>query len=351
MNNRQSTTQTQANTNSNNNTFKSNLKTIISSHTFFNKFYEKYILSNLVDLRFVRPIVTLSDFIIGSKVDKNVQLNPRQLELLEKTFPSNYLPETEFISKPFSFYFENHFLRLILVSVYYKLFLSIHLNSNFKATCIDFYSTLSLICSDFPKSLVRKVNYIYIVIYKKTNAKYDTLSNEISLAEFFIVFCYYVFYYEFFEGLELYFQRGIVNSTSNSNQNQEEYKNLEGKPIVAPNENILKSLLNENSKTNSIDILNYFQETKAIKPPIENLLEITILSNEELTEKYELNTINTLEDAAEILNTEKTPIEYLQFLKSFFTNGNQARFFFSVDETSSKLDSVLTKLDLQELLN
>ena len=105
--------------------------------------------------------------------------------------------ENEYISKAFSSFIQNDYMKLILFSNIYKIFI-VNLN-NFSLTCLDFFQMLILICPDFPKSLIKKLNYIYLVIKFKDKiseklTQVESLSNEINIIEFFIltmVNCFY----------------------------------------------------------------------------------------------------------------------------------------------------------------
>jgi hypothetical protein len=105
--------------------------------------------------------------------------------------------ENEYISKAYSSFIQNDYLKLILFSNIYKIFI-LNLN-NFTLTCLDFFQMLILICPDFPKSLIKKLNYIYLMIKFKDKIseklnQVESLSNEINIIEFFILTMLNCFY-------------------------------------------------------------------------------------------------------------------------------------------------------------
>jgi hypothetical protein len=114
-----------------------------------------------------------------------------------KRIKSSSLNENEFISKSYSSFIQNDVLKLVLFSNLYKIFI-LNIN-NFNLTCLDFFQMLILICPDFPKSLIKKINYIQMMIKNKDKIgeklnQVELLSNEVSLIELFLLTTIYFFY-------------------------------------------------------------------------------------------------------------------------------------------------------------
>jgi len=133
--------------------------------------------------------------------------------------------EADYISKPYSFYLHNDFLKFIFLSNFYKIFLTTIITMNNGISCVDFYQILILICPDFPKLLVKKINIIYFYIKNKERShekfqQYEEMENEISCLEFYILFCVFYFYngknnknklIDFFKEIERFFNFNYDN--------------------------------------------------------------------------------------------------------------------------------------------
>ena len=73
------------------------------------------------------------------------------------------------------------------------------ISMNSVITCSDYYQIIILICPDFSKLLVKKINIIYFFIKCKDRTQekfqqYDDMENEISCLEFYILFSIIYFY-------------------------------------------------------------------------------------------------------------------------------------------------------------
>jgi hypothetical protein len=215
----------------------------------------------------------------------------------------NFCYENEYISKQFSFFQSCSFYKYILLSNFYKIFISNLPNNN--GSAVDFYSLLILICPDFPKQIIKNYSDLYMIIYNNGDDSngLNKGNNTINLICFFLHFSIYYFHYDYFQELEKLFE---VN-----------------KNII-----LLKDLL-----ANKLIVNCPIKE--------EFIYEILISCDNRLIKDYDLNTINTIEETKEILEKyhEEISISYMNLVEKILKNFNLSKNFFGLT------DSVINKYD------
>lgn len=160
----------------------------------------------------------------------------------------------------------------------------------------DFFSTIILLCPDFPKLMIKKLDLLY-QNFSNNNITPDIfnqnieLKTRINMNEIFVMFCVYFLYNNFFNEIDKYY-------------------------------------LSINSSTSTVKGL------RTIKGLQKEFYYISIiLSSKKLKDEYNLNTMNTIEDIEEILDKNgEIKISYTSLCEKVLKNKNLIEYIFSVDE-------------------
>ena len=161
----------------------------------------------------------------------------------------------------------------------------------------DFFSTVILLCPDFPKLMIKKLDLLY-QNFSNTNVSPDIfnqnieLKTKVSMNEIFVMFSVYFLYNNFFGELDKFY---LSNSSSTAT--------VKGLRTV-------KGLQKEF----------YY-------PSI-------IMANKKLKEEYINNIACTMEDVEEILDKNwETKISYTSLCEKILKNKMIIDYIFSIDET------------------
>jgi len=166
---------------------------------------------------------------------------------------------------------------------------------NEKLSAMDFFSFLILICPDFPKSLFKKINIIYQLIYNTNEPliNYATFDNKIFIFEFFVVFALYFYYLEFFLAVEKSFRLESFFS---------ELQKISKNGVVDLNKDLNKEFIKNFNKDFQKDLKELSNDPKFfLLFPQEDLLEILISIDDKMLNEYDLNVVNFIEDAKDII--------------------------------------------------
>ena len=288
---------TSANINSNNNIneFKTEIKKEIDKIILFP--YILPIINNLDLFELPKPILDISLF-RPSQAGLNLN-NPNTNNIValisEEIFTKKFNPTTEFISKPFSIYSAKRINKIFFLSNLYKIFMT-NIPTTIPFSTFDFFSTIILLCPDFPKLMIKKMDLLY-QNFSNNNITPEIfnqnieLKTRVSMNEIFVMFCVYFLYNNFFNEIDKYYLS--INSSMAS------VKGLKA----------LKGLQKE------------FYYTSII------------LCNKKLKDEYNLNTMNTIDDVEEILDkNSEIKISYTSLCEKVLKNKSLIEYIFSVDE-------------------
>lgn len=288
---------------------KSQVKSIINNSLLFPKI-EETIITKLENIKKPPNILDFSLFLFNksdAKINKILLSNAfksgnsntnnniytidnKDVDLINKLLKISFQPENEYVNKFYHNYSDNFYLKLILISNLYRIFLINQISiSQIKYTCYDFHCTLSLICSDFPKKIVENINEYYKMIKKEegvsslnaignnnntintignSNHYFCLFNNEINLSEFFIFFSVCFMNYELISKIRKLFivfdyskELGHINEKY-LKKNEKDKKTMEDKDkdkekikIFQNNENFInlsnKEINNDNIKSTS----------------------------------------------------------------------------------------------------
>lgn len=288
---------TNSNNNNNNNTneFKTEIKKEIDKIILFP--YILPIIDNLDLYELPKPILDISLF-RPSQQGLNFN-NPNTNNIVnllsEEIFTKKFNPTTEFISKPFSIYSAKRINKIFFLSNLYKIFMT-NIPTTIPFSTFDFFSTIILLCPDFPKLMIKKLDLLY-QNFSNNNITPDIfnqnieLKTRINMNEIFVMFCVYFLYNNFFNEIDKYY-------------------------------------LSINSSMSTVKGL------RTIKGLQKEFYYISIiLSSKKLKDEYNLNTMNTIEDIEEILDKNgEIKISYTSLCEKVLKNKSLIEYIFSVDE-------------------
>lgn len=286
----------QNNSNNNNtNEFKTEIKKEIDKLILFP--YILPILENLDLYELPKPILDISLFKPNqSSLNLNNPNTNNIVNLLsEEIFTKKFNPTTEFISKPFNIYNAKRINKIYFLSNLYKIFM-INIPTTIPFSTFDFFSTIILLCPDFPKLMIKKLELLYL------NFSYNNVTPEIfnqnielktkiNMNEIFVMFTVYFLYNNLFNEIDKYY-------------------------------------LSINSSMATVKGL------KSIKGLQKEFYYISIiLSSKKLKEEYNLNIMNTMDDIEEILDKNSDiKISYTALCEKILKNRTLIEYIFSIDE-------------------
>ena len=286
-----------SNNNNNNNTneFKTEIKKEIDKLILFP--YILPIIDNLDLFELPKPILDISLF-KPSQSGLNLN-NPNTNNIVnllsENIFLKKFNPTTEFISKPYSIYSAKRINKLYFLSNLYKIFMT-NIPTTIPFSTFDFFSTIILLCPDFPKIMIKKLDLLYQnfsnngVSPEIFNQNIE-LKTRINMNEIFVMFSVYFLFNNLFNDLDKYYLS--INSSLAT------IKGLKG----------IKGLQKEF----------YYASI--------------IMTNKKLKEEYNLNTMNTIEDIEDILDKNlDLKINYTSLCEKILKNKSLIECIFSVDE-------------------
>ena len=286
-----------SNNNNNNNTneFKTEIKKEIDKLILFP--YILPIIDNLDLFELPKPILDISLF-KPSQSGLNLN-NPNTNNIVnllsENIFLKKFNPTTEFISKPYSIYSAKRINKLYFLSNLYKIFMT-NIPTTIPFSTFDFFSTIILLCPDFPKIMIKKLDLLYQnfsnngVSPEIFNQNIE-LKTRINMNEIFVMFSVYFLFNNLFNDLDKYYLS--INSSMAT------IKGLKG----------IKGLQKEF----------YYASI--------------IMTNKKLKEEYNLNTMNTIEDIEDILDKNlDLKINYTSLCEKILKNKSLIEYIFSVDE-------------------
>ena len=286
-----------SNNNNNNNTneFKTEIKKEIDKLILFP--YILPIIDNLDLFELPKPILDISLF-KPSQSGLNLN-NPNTNNIVnllsENIFLKKFNPTTEFISKPYSIYSAKRINKLYFLSNLYKIFMT-NIPTTIPFSTFDFFSTIILLCPDFPKIMIKKLDLLYQnfsnngVSPEIFNQNIE-LKTRINMNEIFVMFSVYFLFNNLFNDIDKYYLS--INSSLAT------IKGLKG----------IKGLQKEF----------YYASI--------------IMTNKKLKEEYNLNTMNTIEDIEDILDKNlDLKINYTSLCEKILKNKSLIEYIFSVDE-------------------
>ena len=242
-----------------------------------------------------KPILNISLF---KSFQPNLNQNLSQVSQ-DEIFNLNFNYSTEYISKPYSYYSKRPINKIFFLSNLYKIFI-LNIPNNLSFTTFDFFSLTTLLCPDFPKISVKKLNII-ISNFSNNNLTPEIFNENIELKakvniiEFFCIFSvYYLFNDLFFE--------------------------------------IDKLFININS---SQCLIKDLKKIKGMKNEL--LYSSLILCNQKLINEFNLNTINTIEEVDEILEKNgDIKVPFATVYEKILKNKDIIESIFSVDQTANE---------------
>jgi hypothetical protein len=286
---------TNNNNNNNSNEFKNEIKKEIDKIILFP--YILPIINNLDLYDLPKPILDISLY-RPSQSGLNLN-NPNTNNIVnlmsEEIFTKKFNSTTEFISKQFYIYNSKRINKIFFLSNLYKIFMT-NIPTTIPFSTFDFFSTIILLCPDFPKLMIKKMDLLY-QNFNNTNVTPEIFNQNIELKtrvnmnEIFVMFCVYFLYNNFFNEVDKYFL-GINSSMST-------IKGLKS----------IKGLQKE------------FYYTSII------------MTNKKLKEEYNLNTMNTIDDVEDILDkNSELKISYTSLCEKVLKNKSLIEYIFSIDE-------------------
>ena len=286
----------QNNNNSNNtNEFKTEIKKEIDKLILFP--YILPILDNLDLLELPKPILEISLFKpCQSSLNLNNPNTNNIVNLLsEEIFTKKFNPTIEFISKPFNIYSAKRINKIYFLSNLYKIFMT-NIPTTIPFSTFDFFSTIILLCPDFPKLMIKKLDLLY-QNFSNNNVTPDIfnqnieLKTKINMNEIFVMFTVYFLYNNLFNEIDKYYLS--INSSMASVKGLKNIKGLQ-------------------------------KEFYYIS---------IILSSKKLREEYNLNIMNTIEDIEDILDKNSDiKISYTSLCEKILKNRVLIEYIFSIDE-------------------
>ena len=286
-----------SNNNNNNNTneFKTEIKKEIDKLILFP--YILPIIDNLDLFELPKPILDISLF-KPSQSGLNLN-NPNTNNIVnllsENIFLKKFNPTTEFISKPYSIYSAKRINKLYFLSNLYKIFMT-NIPTTIPFSTFDFFSTIILLCPDFPKIMIKKLDLLYQnfsnngVSPEIFNQNIE-LKTRINMNEIFVMFSVYFLFNNLFNDIDKYYLS--INSSMATIKGLKAIKGLQKEFYYAS----------------------------------------IIMTNKKLKEEYNLNTMNTIEDIEDILDKNlDLKINYTSLCEKILKNKSLIEYIFSVDE-------------------
>ena len=285
----------QNNNNNNANEFKTEIKKEIDKLILFP--YILPILDNLDLYELPKPILDISLFKpLQSSLNLNNPNTNNIVNLLsEEIFTKKFNPTTEFISKPYNIYNAKRINKIYFLSNLYKIFMT-NIPTTIPFSTFDFFSTIILLCPDFPKVMIKKLDLLY-QNFSNNNVNPEIfnqnieLKTRINMNEIFVMFSVYFLYNNLFNEIDKY------------------YLSLNSSMTTVKGLKTIKGLQKEF----------YYSSI--------------IMANKKLKDEYNLNTMNTIEDIEEILDKNyEIKISYTSLCEKILKNKSLIECIFSIDE-------------------
>ena len=296
------------NNNNNTNEFKTEIKKEIDKIILFP--YILPIIENLNLFSLPKPILDISLFkpVSNGLNFNNPNTNNIVNLLSEEIFKLKFNPTTEFISKPYNIYSLKRINKIFFLSNLYKIFMT-NIPTTIPFSTFDFFSTVILLCPDFPKVMIKKLDLLY-QNFTNNNVTPEIfnqnieLKSRVNMNEMFAMFSVYFLFNNFFGEIDKYYL-GINMSTAS-------VKGLKA----------IKGLQKE-----------FFYSS-------------IILSSKKLKDEYNSNIMNTMDDVEEILDKNgDTKISYTSLCEKVLKNKMIIDYIFSLDE-KIRIFQAITKLEM-----
>ena len=281
--------------NNNTNEFKTEVKKEIDKIILFP--YILPIIENLNLYSLPKPIFDISLFkpVSNGLNFNNPNTNNITSLLSEEIFKFKFNPTIEFISKPFSIYSLKRINKIFFLSNLYKIFVT-NIPTTIPFSTFDFFSTVILLCPDFPKVMIKKLDLLY-QNFNNNNATPEIfnqnieLKSRVNMNEMFAMFSVYFLFSNFFVEIDKY------------------YLGLNSSMAFVKGLKTIKGLQKE-----------FFYSS-------------IILSSKKLKDEYNSNLINTIDEVEEILDKNSdVKINYTSLCEKILKNRMIIDYIFSLDE-------------------
>ena len=283
------------NNNNNTNEFKTEIKKEIDKIILFP--YILPIIENLNLYSLPKPIVDISLFkpVSNGLNFNNPNTNNIANLLSEEIFKFKFNPTTEFISKPYNIYSVKRINKIFFLSNLYKIFMT-NIPTTIPFSTFDFFSTVILLCPDFPKVINKKLDLLY-QNFNNNNVTPDIFNQNIELKtrvnmnEMFAMFSVYFLFNNFFTEIDKYYLG--INSSSASVKGLKAVKGLQKE---------------------------FFYSSM-------------ILASKKLKDEYNSSIMNTMDDVEDIIEKNgDTKISYTALCEKVLKNKMIIDYIFSLDE-------------------
>ena len=281
--------------NNNTNEFKTEVKKEIDKIILFP--YILPIIENLNLYSLPKPMLDISVFkpVSNGLNFNNPNTNNITSLLSEEIFKFKFNPTIEFISKPFSIYNLKRINKIFFLSNLYKIFVT-NIPTTIPFSTFDFFSTVILLCPDFPKVMIKKLDLLY-QNFNNNNATPEIfnqnieLKSRVNMNEMFAMFSVYFLFSNFFVEIDKY------------------YLGLNSSMAFVKGLKTIKGLQKE-----------FFYSS-------------IILSSKKLKDEYNSNLINTIDEVEEILDKNSdVKINYTSLCEKILKNRMIIDYIFSLDE-------------------
>jgi len=281
--------------NNNTNEFKTEVKKEIDKIILFP--YILPIIENLNLYSLPKPMLDISLFkpVSNGLNFNNPNTNNITSLLSEEIFKFKFNPTIEFISKPFSIYSLKRINKIFFLSNLYKIFVT-NIPTTIPFSTFDFFSTVILLCPDFPKVMIKKLDLLY-QNFNNNNATPEIfnqnieLKSRVNMNEMFAMFSVYFLFNNFFVEIDKY------------------YLGLNSSMAFVKGLKTIKGLQKE-----------FFYSS-------------IILSSKKLKDEYNSNLINTIDEVEEILDKNSdVKINYTSLCEKILKNRMIIDYIFSLDE-------------------
>ena len=283
------------NNNNNTNEFKTEIKKEIDKIILFP--YILPIIENLNLYSLPKPIVDISLFkpVSNGLNFNNPNTNNIANLLSEEIFKFKFNPTTEFISKPYNIYSVKRINKIFFLSNLYKIFMT-NIPTTIPFSTFDFFSTVILLCPDFPKVMIKKLDLLY-QNFNNTTVSPDIFNQNIELKtrvnmnEMFAMFSVYFLFNNFFTEIDKYYLG--INSSSASVKGLKAVKGLQKE---------------------------FFYSSM-------------ILASKKLKDEYNSSIMNTMDDVEDIIEKNgDTKTSYTALCEKVLKNKMIIDYIFSLDE-------------------
>ena len=283
------------NNNNNTNEFKTEIKKEIDKIILFP--YILPIIENLNLYSLPKPIIDISLFkpVSNGLNFNNPNTNNIANLLSEDIFKFKFNPTTEFISKPYNIYSVKRINKIFSLSNLYKIFMT-NIPTTIPFSTFDFFSTVILLCPDFPKVMIKKLDLLY-QNFNNNNVTPDIFNQNIELKtrvnmnEMFAMFSVYFLFNNFFTEIDKYYLG--INSSSASVKGLKAVKGLQKE---------------------------FFYSSM-------------ILASKKLKDEYNSSIMNTMDDVEDIIEKNgDTKISYTALCEKVLKNKMIIDYIFSLDE-------------------